>query len=848
MSGNDIDTAGSLVWINSGLVDVFVLDDTGRRFPLGTLGDEQLALGFGVGPPIIAVPQYGADFEQFALSEDLLASPVLDFWREFVIEFLTDEDAANQLRATQAADLPAAIGLALEAELEVREQLEVYQRHARAEFDEQMVAESVARMEHSITHPRSPVVTAEHGKGLLQVIRHVADYTGFVVVDPGERLDRYRNPVKVIARVSNVGIRHVTLEEDWMGRPVLALLGLLHENGHSVPVALLPKRGHYVMQRAEDPEPVEIKEPAAIGVSAYEFYPPLPVDVQIKPRRAFALGLRHSGPMWGWVVAMSAVVTLLSLATPLVTQWVWGTIVPLRERDLLIEVGAALFTASVAAALFTIVQKYTVTRIDSIASLRVQAAIWSRMLGLPATFFRQYTTGDLATRIAATQQLALLLNASLVAQILGGVFSLANLILLFHFDSELAWVAVGILVVVVIAIGLIVIPLRRWSFGLMAADRAANGWMIQVLTGIQKIRMAGLEDRMTAMQVDRVRVMADMGARQTLELARFHAFFAAMGALVPFAFIVGIGAAWSGDQPPIETATYVAFLTAFGTMFGAVTAASGLVEPIALFGPMAEMAKPILDTRPDAATHLNDPGQLTGDIEFKDVVFHYPGATRPALDKTSFHARAGEFIAIVGTTGCGKSSIVRQLLGFEEPDSGEVLFDGRNLRDLDLEEVHAQLGVVLQDGQLSPGSMLENIIAGSPGANEAMAWRAAARAALLEDIEAMPLGMNTMVTPETVSGGQAQRILLARALLKDPAIMILDEATSALDNVSQAQVSESLADLGCTRIVIAHRLSSVRAADRILVLDQGKIVESGGYQELIDLGGLFASLVSRQVA
>lgn len=849
MSATELELANVMLEVVSGSVDIFVLDSTGRRFPIGTLSASQHAIGFDTGPTLIAKPQYDAEFRTVPLQDAEVTVGILDFWLRFVADFLTDEDYAEQLVRVDPDNVPNAMAVVLSNEIEIRERSEILSKEVRGAFDAGMIKRSIARIEHSITHPRSPVVTTEHGTGLLQVVRHVADYTGFQVVDPAERQSRHIDPVRLIARVSHVPVRRVVLRGDWINNPVLALVGTFTTRSGDVrPVALLPKHGRYVMQLEDDPEPVEIDDPSRIGSGAYEFYPNLPADKEISPRAAFGMGLRHSGRLWAWVVAMAAVVTALSLITPLVTQWVWSTIVPLRERDLLIEIGAGLFVAAIAAALFTVVQEFTVTRIDTIASLRVQAAIWSRMLGLPATFFRQFTTGDLATRIAVTQQLALLVNASIVSQVLGAVFSLANLVLLFYFDSTLAWVAVGLIVITLIVVALVIIPLRRWSFGLLAADRASNAWMIQLLTGVQKIRMAGIEDRMTAMQTDRVRVTADMGARQTLELARFHAFFAAMGALVPFAFIVTIGLTWTSSEAPISTSTYVAFLTAFGTMFGSITAISALAEPIALFGPMAQMAAPMLRSLPERATHVDDPGKLTGELEFHKVTFRYPGAVRPALESVSFKVQPGEFVAVVGPTGSGKTSVVRQILAFEEPESGELLLDGRNLRDLDLDEVRGQIGVVLQDGQLSPGSMFENITAGTPGATEEMAWLAAERAALVDDILDMPLGIHTMVTPETISGGQAQRVLLARALLKSPAIMLLDEATSALDNTSQKQVTASLQEIGCTRIVIAHRLSTIKQADRIVVMDQGRVVDVGSYNQLMDKQGLFAELASRQGA
>ena len=230
------------------------------------------------------------------------------------------------------------------------------------------------------------------------------------------------------------------------------------------------------------------------------------------------------------------------------------------------------------------------------------------------------------------------------------------------------------------------------------------------------------------------------------------------------------------------------------------------------------------------------------------MTFTYSGSTGPAVERVSLRAAPGELIALVGASGAGKSTIVRLLLGFESPTAGAVRYDGGDLRELDVQLVRRQLGVVLQRSRLMRGSLLDNILASSPGAGEADAWRAAELAGIAVDIERLPLGMQTRVAEdnETFSDGEAQRLLIARALVRQPPILVFDEATSALDNTTQREVSGRIADLACTRIVIAHRLSTIRRADRIYVMDGGRLVAQGTYDELTEQGAMFARLVERQ--
>jgi ATP-binding cassette subfamily C protein len=265
--------------------------------------------------------------------------------------------------------------------------------------------------------------------------------------------------------------------------------------------------------------------------------------------------------------------------------------------------------------------------------------------------------------------------------------------------------------------------------------------------------------------------------------------------------------------------------------------------------PTYERAKPILETLPEVDEMKADPGELTGELEVSHVSFRYREDGPIVLKDVSVQVKPGEFVALVGPSGSGKSTLFRLLLGFEKLEAGAVYYNGRDLVGLDIREVRRQIGVVLQNGKLMAGDIFTNII-GSSLLTLEDARQAARMAGLEDDLKAMPMGLHTVISEGggTLSGGQRQRLLIARALVHRPRILFFDEATSALDNRTQAIVSESLDNLQATRIVIAHRLSTIMNADRIYVLQDGRVVQQGTYDELIQAEGVFADLAKRQMA
>lgn len=475
----------------------------------------------------------------------------------------------------------------------------------------------------------------------------------------------------------------------------------------------------------------------------------------------------------------------------------------------------------------------------------MQPALLDRTLSMPTSFFRDFSSGDLSTRVLAAQQLAQLVSTSMVTQALAFVFAFVNFIVLFWYSRAMAIVALVAVALTTAFILVCGVSIRRLTAKSVAAQRVTTAWIVQLIGGISKIRSAGVEQRLVAMHQDRMRSLIDAQASQTLVSGRLSGFMLAAAELIPAAFFVVATAGMSATTgPDVTTSEYVAFIAAFGTIFGATTGLVAVVGSLAATGPTLELAAPILAAIPEQRGE--DPGELRGNLELRRVSFRYGLGLPFVLRDVSLSVEEGELVALVGPSGSGKSTVLRLLLGFEKPEAGEVLVDGRELSDLDPVGYRSQLGVVVQDGRIMQASVRDNVLAGESLGDQHV-WEALDSAALAEEIREMPMQLETLVDPATVSGGQAQRILLARALLRKPKIIILDEATSALDNESQDRVRESLSALGVTRVVVAHRLSTVERADRIVVLEGGAVTEVGTFAELMDTGGRFSDLAGRQL-
>ena len=674
-----------------------------------------------------------------------------------------------------------------------------------------------------------------------------------------EDLNRVKDPLDAIARASLFRTRRVILDGKWWQEEYGPLLGYRLQDRS--PIALLPKKNNYFNQGSNyflfDPESrqkKEIDEVIADDISpeAYMFYRPLPPLVY-KATEVFRFGVEGYEKELIAIFVFGIIGTLLGMVTPQATAMLINNAIPDSDRVLLWQIGLALFAAAFGKSLFQLAQGFVSLRVENAADSNLQPAVWDRLLQLSPAFFRQYSSGDLLTRLLAVKQVREQLSGATQRTLLSGIFALLNLVLMFVYSVKLAFVGLGIsiltIIVTVVSTRLLVKQQRRQE----ELDGEINSLTVELIGGVSKLKVAAAEERAFAAWAHKYSQRLKLSStvqRINDAVSTFSEALPEVSSILLFWFaILFIQMAAAKNNPlGFNAGTFLAFNSAFGIFLNGATDLSNTFTDILEIVPLWERAQPILQTEPESNINKASPGRLTGVISLDHVTFRYGEEGPLTLKDVSVYAEPGEFVAFVGPSGSGKSTIFRLLLGFETPLSGAVYYDGQDLAELDIPAVRRQLGVVLQNVRISQGSIFESISGGALISLDE-AWEAARMAGFAEDIEQMPMGMHTVVSEggSNLSGGQRQRLLIARALVLKPKIILMDEATSALDNRTQSIVTESLDRMNATRIVIAHRLSTISNADRIYVVKAGRIVQVGTYDELVNQDGLFARLVARQL-
>jgi NHLM bacteriocin system ABC transporter ATP-binding protein len=655
-----------------------------------------------------------------------------------------------------------------------------------------------------------------------------------------------KDPLGAIAKVSRIRIRRVVLSGEWWEQDSGPLLAF--RQADSRPVALLPTSA--TSCDVADPvagtrERVTREIAQALQPTAYTFYRPFP-DKALAVVDVFKFGLQNLQRDLLMVLLMGLAGGALGALTPIATGLLFDWVIPNQDRRNLGFLTLGLAVAALAGAIFQITRGIALMRIETKSDASIQGAVWDRLLSLPAPFFRSYTSGDLADRANGISSIREILSGAVLTSVLSGVFSVFNFLLLFYYSGSLALVATGLIVLNIAVTAGVSLYTLRLHRPLHALQGKISGQVLQFITGITKLRVAAAEVHAFAVWA------RNFSEQKRLDLAtgRVYNGVAVFNEVYPILTTICLFAAmayWArGDM---TTGKFLAFNAAFTTFLYATLDVSAALISMLHVVPVYERAKPILATLPEVTEAKADPGELQGRIELSHVSFRYKADGPPILRDLSLQISPGQFVAIVGPSGSGKSTLLRLLLGFETPEAGTIYYDGMDLAGLDVQAVRRQIGVVLQSGKLMPGDIYENIV-GSSLLTLDDAWEAAEKAGLADDVNDMPMGMHTVLGEgaTTLSGGQRQRLMIARAIVAKPRILIFDEATSALDNRTQAIVSRSLEELQATRIVIAHRLSTIIHADRIFVIQAGRLVQSGNYEELMQQEGPFAELAKRQLA
>ncbi len=713
----------------------------------------------------------------------------------------------------------------------------------RRNADQQMLEDSFAKIAGVVLGKRiaerisdARIVTKGAIDEILKYYHYKPTELPESITDASEQLDFCLRPHGLMRRT-------VELKEGWYKDAFGPILAFEKESG--LPVALLPGAVHgyaFTDPQTGEKRKLNVKTAALFDKEALCFYRPLPrkklgiPDLILYMKRCMSLS------DFVLLVAATLAVSAIGLLMPRITRALTGPVLASGRANALIGIAIAMICISLSTQLLSGVKGLIQNRLDLKTSLGVQASMMMRLLSLPASFFRRYSPGELKSRSMSVNQLCTLLMNMVMSTGLTSITSLIYVGQIFRFAPAL--VIPSLIVIVVTAGFSIVSTLMQIKINRKHMEHGAkeSGLSYSLITGVQKIKLAGAEKRVFAKWLG---VYAE-GA----ELQYNPPMFLKLNGVISTAIslISTIVLYYLAVQSRIDQSSYFAFTASYGMLMGAFMSVSSIALSAAQITPILEMAEPFLKTEPETAEGREIVTSLSGGVELDHVSFRYSEETPYILNDLSLRVRPGEYVAVVGRTGCGKSTLVRLLLGFEKPETGAVFYDGRNIDSLDLPSLRRKIGTVTQDAGLFQGDIYSNIVITAPELTMDAAWEAAETAGIADDIRAMPMGMHTIIAEGQggISGGQRQRIMIARAVAPKPKMLIFDEATSALDNKTQRQVSEALDKMGCTRIVIAHRLSTIRHCDRILVLDGGRIIEDGSYDELIARGGFFAELVERQ--
>ncbi|MBE9180196.1 NHLP bacteriocin export ABC transporter permease/ATPase subunit [Oculatella sp. LEGE 06141] len=749
------------------------------------------------------------------------------------------------------------------AEQEAQESLLRFQ--ARQELNQQVTQHTVRNLAAILKPQQERGVEAE--MPLLAAAGAVGKALGVTIQPPAssEDLKRVKEPLEAIARSSRLRLRRVLLRNNWWKMDSGPLLAYTARDKY--PVALLPVGdARYelfdpmrVADASEGGQPGSARIPVDEAIAqtidpvAFVFYRPLPDGVlNAISLLKFALQGRQRDIIAILLTGVAA--TLLGMLVPQATAVLIDSAIPYGNSGLLVQIGLGLLAAAFGGASFQLAQAIASMRIETLSDASLQAAVWDRLLQLKTSFFRQYSTGDLNSRVSGIGAIRRKLSGTALQTIFAGFFSLLNLGLLFYYSSKLANLALGLALVVVTFTTISGSLIIRKNRPLMELEGDIFGLVVQLINGVPKLRIAGVEERAFAHWGQKyTQQLQLLVSTQRLEdtVVLFNTVMPTLTTVMLFwlASTLIDPTQAVGNGGGLSTGSFLAFSVAFGIFIGGVTSLSNTLIEVLDVIPLWQRSQPILAAQPEVDLNKASPGRLSGRVQLDHLSFRYREDGPLNLDEVCIEAYPGEFIALVGPSGSGKSTALRLLLGFETPISGTVYYDGQDLMGLDVAAVRRQLGVVLQNSRINAGSIFENIASGALVSLDE-AWTAAEMSGFADDVRAMPMQMHTLVSEggTNISGGQRQRLVIARALALEPRILLFDEATSALDNRTQAIVSQSLDQLNVTRIVIAHRLSTIRHADRIYVLQAGRVVQQGRYEELANQPGLFAQLVRRQTA
>ncbi|MDO4731592.1 MAG: ATP-binding cassette domain-containing protein [Clostridia bacterium] len=716
----------------------------------------------------------------------------------------------------------------------------------RKRIDEESLSEAMDEISSIITRKKieSKDILSEDKKNenTADAICRILRYYRVKTVELPAEIKGLDNQLEYLCRPCGIMRRKVKLEKGWYKDSVGALLG---KKKDGTVIALIPSRfsgySYYDITTGKQVR-LNLKTVNEHEKDAICFYKPFPLKkLGITDLLKYVIG---SVPVSAYflVLAIMIISTLVGMISPRITHIIYDEVVPSGSMRLFWAVVVFSVCVTIGTLLVQVFKSLVDGRVSTQISVSVQAATMSRVMSLPPEFFKKYSSGELSTKIQYFNSLCSMLYSGIMVTGLSSVFSLVYITQIFEYAPALVLPS---LFFTALTLGFSVLSTMlniKISRKSMEATGKKNGFTYAIISGIQKVKLSGSETRVFT-----------RWSKAYAEEAK-HTYGIPMILLLSTTITTGIHLAgvivmyFFAVRSGVSVADYYAFTAAYGMVSGGFSALVSIGMQAAKIKPTLEQIKPIMETVPEVSENKKVVTNIRGGIELNNVSFRYDESMPLVLDGFSLKIKPGQYVAIVGKSGCGKSTLMRLLLGFETAQKGAIYYDGKDINSLDLKSLRRKVGTVMQNSKLMPGDIMSNITISAPWATLQDAWEAAELADIADDIRAMPMGMRTIITEGSggISGGQKQRLMIARAVISKPKILMFDEATSALDNIAQKKVSDALDTLKCTRIVIAHRLSTVRHCDRIIVLDKGKIVEDGTYDELMSKKGCFAGLVERQ--
>ena len=675
------------------------------------------------------------------------------------------------------------------------------------------------------------------------VISQILSYFHHQMISIPNNIDNFKDKLTYALSQFDIEYHKVELNENYVGDPNAPLLMFTIVN--DIPVVLFPKgkdKYAYINYHTGKKVKIDASLVNKLEIEAYSFYRPLP-SKKVSIKEYFKYITKSVRPLdIVLLVLFSAAVSGVGMVLPYLTRILTGQVAANKDIHQFIFISIYVVATATGLLLMRAVQSFVNSRISIKIEKAVLAATMMRVLSLPASFFKKYNTGELSARFASVPRLASIIINGIFITLVSVVMSLAYLFQLVGFAPTLILPVVLILLVSTVFSISVSLLQRKYQKKQLELSSKEAGVTYELINGIQKIRLAGSEKRVFAKWANSYARSAKVIYHPPLILRlapAINLLITLLGNIVLYYVAI---------RNNVDVGSYMAFTTSYGVLSGAFASVVEMVGVIFTIQPVYNMARPILEADIENTQNKKIVESISGNIKLENVSFRYNETGPLIVNDLSLEIKEGDYIAIVGQTGCGKSTLVRLLLGFEKPIEGKVLYDNMNIEELDTSSLRRNIGTVMQNGSLFHADIYSNIIISCPSMSEEDAWVAAEIANIADDIREMPMGMKTVISEGQggISGGQKQRIMIARAIVHKPKVLIFDEATSALDNKTQKSISESINKLKCTRIVIAHRLSTIQNADRIIMLEGGKIIEDGNYQQLIAKKGKFAELVDRQ--